>query len=48
MIKLMQITGEDTAPSATPETVQEDALSRALRELAEQLEQEEVQTDADL
>ena len=37
----MQITGEELAATFTPDEVAEDALSRSLRELAEEMEREE-------
>lgn len=41
ILKLMQITGEELAATFTPDAVAEDALSRSLRELAEEMEREE-------
>lgn len=41
ILKIMQITGEELAATFTPDEVAEDALSRSLRELAEEMEREE-------
>ena len=41
ILKLMQITGEEMAATFTTDEVEEDALSRSLRELAEEMEREE-------
>ena len=48
ILKLMQITGENMESEAPLEKASEDALSRSLRELAEEMEKkEEMCSDAD-